>query len=86
LNWAKIHWANSIKNMTFVSLDQVAHEVDDSALETALNELDYTLYSQTGNSAWQGENLWQIFSAYKIQKKSDSSTLTSLYPLENSIN
>lgn len=86
LNWAQINWANINKNMTFVSLDQVVIQVNDSALETALNELNYTLYSQTGNSAWQGEYLWQLFSGYKSQSKNDTSTLTPLYPSEKSVN
>lgn len=86
LNWAQLNWAKSLSNMTFVSLDQVAKQTDDPALKTALNELDYTLYSQTGNSAWQGEYLWQLFSGYKGQATSNSNTLTPLYPSESSAN
>jgi hypothetical protein len=86
LNWAQVNWTNSLNTTTFVSLDQVAKETDDPALKTAFNELDYTLYSQTGNSAWQGEYLWQLFSGYKGQATNNSSTLTPLYPSERSAN
>jgi len=38
-----------------------------SPLSAALVELDRALYAQTA-SAWQGQNLWQQFAAYRNQK------------------
>jgi hypothetical protein len=81
LNWANVHWG-----MSFLSLDHVANHVDDTALKTALNELDYTLYSQSGNSAWQGEYLWQLFKGYKAETKVSTDALPPLYPNETTVN
>lgn len=79
---AILNWANQQWNMAFVSLEQVREKIHDESLNTALQELDYTLYSQTGNSAWQGEYLWQLFKAYKPKQSNTGSALAPLYPNE----
>lgn len=79
---AILNWANQEWNMAFASLEQVREKIHDESLNTALQELDYTLYSQTGNSAWQGEYLWQLFKAYKPKQSNTGNALASLYPNE----
>lgn len=81
LAWAQDQW-----QMPFASLSQVSKQITDPALQTALHELDYTLYSETGNSAWQGEYLWQLFSAYKPNANARSEQLAPLYPTEKAVN
>lgn len=81
LSWAQQEW-----RIPFASLSQASDYISDSTLKTALQELDYTLYSQVGNSAWQGEYLWQLFKAYKPGPDSSTSALPSLYPTEASNN
>ena len=81
LSWAQQEW-----RIPFASLSQASDYIADTTLKTALQELDYTLYSQVGNSAWQGEYLWQLFKAYKPGQDSSTSALPSLYPTEASNN
>ena len=81
LSWAQQEW-----RIPFASLSQASDYIADTTLKTALQELDYTLYSQVGNSAWQGEYLWQLFKAYKPAQDSSTSALPSLYPTEASNN
>jgi hypothetical protein len=81
LSWAQQEW-----RIPFASLSQASDYIADTTLKTALQELDYTLYSQVGNSAWQGEFLWQLFKAYKPGQDSSTSALPSLYPTEASNN
>ena len=81
LSWAQQEW-----RIPFASLSQASDYISDTTLKTALQELDYTLYSQVGNSAWQGEYLWQLFKAYKPGQDSSTSALPSLYPTEASNN
>ena len=81
LSWAQQEW-----RIPFASLSQASGYIADTTLKTALQELDYTLYSQVGNSAWQGEYLWQLFKAYKPAQDSSTSALPSLYPTEASNN
>jgi DNA polymerase IIIc chi subunit len=81
INWAQQEW-----DMPFASLSQVNEFISDETLKTALQELDYTLYSQTGNSAWQGEYLWQLFKAYKPNRSQSASTIPPLYPSEANSN
>lgn len=77
LNWAQQTW-----QAPFVSLEQVALKFDDTSIQTALNELDYTLYSQAGNSAWQGEYLWQLLKNYKPNKCINKTNIAPLFPNE----
>ena len=77
LNWAQQQW-----DIPFASLSQTNEYITDTALKTALQELDYTLYSQSGNSAWQGEYLWQLFKGYKPNNRQSKPELPALYPNE----
>jgi hypothetical protein len=75
LLWAKHQWQKP-----YSSLTEVAHQCGDEALSSALLELDYTLYSETGNSAWQGEYLWQLIDGYKGIPTKSKGELPPLYP------
>lgn len=76
LNWAH---AQGLKNVT--GLEQVATLGEGDELKQALAELDYTLYSSSGNSAWQGEHLWQIIRHIKpVENDKASTALQPLYP------
>jgi hypothetical protein len=75
LNWAR---AQGLTNIT--GLEQVASLDDSREFIQALQELDYTLYSSSGNSAWQGEHLWQLIRSIKPAKAHISSPLQPLYP------
>lgn len=75
LNWAH---TQGLKNIT--GLEQVATLGEGDEFKQALAELDYTLYSANGNSAWQGERLWQIIRHIKPEKSTSSSALKPLYP------
>ncbi|MGC2166655.1 MAG: BatD family protein [Gallionella sp.] len=59
LAWAKLRWPNNPPT----SLTAMAG-LCEPALASALNELDRSLYAKD-NVAWQGENLWQLFSRDK---------------------
>jgi len=77
LSWAEEQWQKPVS-----SLNQVADLSNDAGLQTALAELDQTLFSATGNSAWQGEYLWQLIQGYKPSKHPESAApLTPLYPI-----
>ena len=77
---AVIDWASNLWGQSFSSLSQVIQACEDKTLSSALSELDYTLYSATGNSAWQGEYLWQLLNAYKPGLDQKNDPLTPLYP------
>ena len=62
------------------SLQQIASLDDSKEFKQALQELDYTLYSPNGNSAWQGEYLWQLIRNLKTNKGESASPLQPLYP------
>lgn len=77
---AIIAWAHAQGFVSMASLEQVATLIDSIEFKQALQELDYTLYSSTGNSAWQGEFLWQLIRNYKPPKENTASSLQPLYP------
>ena len=77
---AIIAWAHAQGFVSVASLEQVATLIDSIEFKQALQELDYTLYSSTGNSAWQGEFLWQLIRNYKPAKENTASSLQPLYP------
>lgn len=79
---AILAWAQAQGHSNITRLEQVAQFSDDAALKQALQELDYTLYSPNGNSAWQGEYLWQLIRAIKPQRDASASALGPLYPNE----
>ena len=75
-----IEWAHAQGFTQIASLQQVATLDDSEEFKQALQELDYTLYSPNGNSAWQGEYLWQLIRNIKPNKGESSSPLQPLYP------
>jgi hypothetical protein len=77
---AIIEWAQTQGFTQTVTLEQVATINNSKELKQALQELDYTLYSPHGNSAWQGEYLWQLIRNIKPNKDNTSSPLQPLYP------
>jgi hypothetical protein len=77
---AIIEWAHAQGFTQMASLQQVASLDDGAEFKQALQELDYTLYSPNGNSAWQGEYLWQLIRNIKVNKGEPSSPLQPLYP------
>lgn len=77
---AILSWAHTQGFPHNVGLDQLALLNDSTEFKQALQELDYTLYSASGNSAWQGEYLWQLIRNIKPEKNQASSPLPPLYP------
>ncbi|GAA6133626.1 BatD family protein [Oceaniserpentilla sp. 4NH20-0058] len=77
---AILAWAQSQKAEAILNLDNVASLHTSSELKQALQELDYTLYSPSGNSAWQGEHLWQLIRNLKPESTKDQVELPPLYP------
>ena len=77
---AILSWAHAQGFPHNVGLDQLALLNDSNEFKQALQELDYTLYSASGNSAWQGEYLWQLIRNIKPEKNQASSPLPPLYP------
>ena len=63
-----------------IGLAQLTVLSDSAEFKQALQELDYTLYSANGNSAWQGEYLWQLIRAIKPSRSQEPSPLQPLYP------
>lgn len=78
---AVLEWATQTWKRPVSSLSQAVQLCEDEALSSALSELDYTLYSQSGNSAWQGEYLWQLINGYKPSTKKTDNPLAPLYPV-----
>ena len=77
---ALLSWASHAYKTPINSLSQLADLIDETSLKQALNELDHTLYAQGGNSAWQGEFLWQLIKSHKAANTSkDTDTLAPLY-------
>jgi len=79
---AILAWAHAQGCSDIISLQQVAQLHPIAEMKQALQELDYTLYSSTGNSAWQGEHLWQLIRNIKIENNKEASPLRPLYPSE----
>jgi len=76
-----LSWANNQLDYDISGLSELASLTDDPSLVQALNELDHTLYSSDGNSAWQGEHLWQLLKSWKLDESSQNqSALGDLYP------
>ena len=79
-----VAWAQAQGHEHITRLDQVAQLNNDASLKQALQELDYTLYSPNGNSAWQGEYLWQLIRNIESKPDSSHAPLAPLYPNEAS--
>lgn len=79
---AILAWIHAQGYRDIISLQQVAQLYPTAELKQALQELDYTLYSSSGNSAWQGENLWQLIRNIKPDNTNEASPLQPLYPSE----
>jgi len=76
-----LSWANHQLTQQVSGLAELAHQADSRELKQALNELDHTLYSAQGNSAWQGEHLWHLIKSWKLSDDGHhSNALTALYP------
>lgn len=82
---ALIAWVNSgglthlNLNLPLVSLNALAQTVRTPALALALKELDATLFSAQGNSAFNAQQLLQLLEQERKQKITTAQT-TSLYP------
>jgi len=75
-----LSWASQAYKQPINSLSQLADLIDEPSLKQALNELDHTLYAQGGNSAWQGEYLWQLIKSHKAANTPQAAdTLAPLY-------
>lgn len=81
---AIVAWAQAQGHGHITRLDQVAQLNNDASLKQALQELDYTLYSPNGNSAWQGEYLWQLIRNIESKPDSSHAPLAPLFPNEAS--
>jgi len=78
---AIIDWAQNFDHVRVHSLMDVSLLSPAPEFKQALQELDYTLYSENGNSAWQGEYLWQMIRHINPnQDKPTSAELQPLYP------
>lgn len=79
---ALLEWANtSLPNAPYGRLADICHDLSDSSLISAIQELDHTLYSAAGNSAWQGEYLWQLVNQYKPMAQPSENKDNDLKPL-----
>ncbi|EAT13752.1 protein BatD [Bermanella marisrubri] len=79
---ALLNWANTtLPHAPYGRLTDICKDLNDKALISAIQELDYTLYSATGNSAWQGEYLWQLVNQYKPMAQSSQNQDNGLKPL-----
>lgn len=75
-----LSWATHAYKQPINSLSQLITLIHEPSLKQALNELDHTLYSQGGNSAWQGEYLWQLIKSHKaVNPAKDTGSLAPLY-------
>ncbi|WP_430462687.1 BatD family protein [Thalassolituus sp. LLYu03] len=77
---AIIEWANRthLTPSAVVSLSQLMNAIDDAPLRHALAELDMTLYSASGNSAWNGQKLLALLK--KAKPQSAVNAQPGLYP------
>ncbi|MCP5334283.1 MAG: protein BatD [Oceanospirillaceae bacterium] len=75
LNWGKQQFGDSI-----TGLKQLADKTG-GQLALAIQELDYTLFAPQHNSAWQGEQLWQLVHNFKHEKTSHKQQIADLYPV-----
>ncbi|GGY35512.1 hypothetical protein GCM10011297_05830 [Bacterioplanes sanyensis] len=63
------------------NLQQLAQRIDQPELSRALAELDHTLYSASGNSAYQAEPLWQLLRRWQPNDQiNNNGELKPLYP------
>lgn len=74
LNWGKQQFGESI-----TGLKQLAEKTG-GQLALAIQELDYTLFAPQHNSAWQGEQLWQLVHNFKQEKNNRKQQIEDLYP------
>jgi len=72
---AIIKWAKEFNDVSITSLLDVSQLNPAPEFKQALQELDYTLYSANGNSAWQGEYLWQMIRSIKPNQQSQTPQL-----------
>lgn len=77
---AILSWAQTQLDTNIMTLQQLGQRYGSKELIQALQELDYTLYSSSGNSAWQGEFLWQLIRNLKAPKNQQETALQPLYP------
>lgn len=75
LQWGREQFASPLQ-----SLHELAEKTG-GQLGLAIRELDYTLFAGQNNSAWQGEQLWQVFKQYQPNNQQPSQALPDLYPL-----
>lgn len=79
---ALLNWANAtLPHAPYGRLSDICQDLNDNSLISAIQELDYTLYSAAGNSAWQGEYLWQLINQYKPMAQSSQNQDNDLKPL-----
>ncbi|MCA6064428.1 BatD family protein [Thalassolituus marinus] len=79
---ALLAWANAgpLAATPVSSAVQMMHCYDAPELRLALQQLDATLFSASGNSAWNGSALPALLKKHKPVKKSDLQTSDRLYP------
>lgn len=77
---ALLQWAShqGLSQQPLVSLSQLAAVTDDEALRHALAELDATLFSPGGNSAWNGQGLLALLK--KLKPATGAGMQEGLYP------
>jgi len=76
-----LSWVNGQLSKPVSGLSELSQRVDDAHLKQALLELDHTLYSAQGNSAWQGEHLWQLLKNWTPDSGTNQRLrLAPLYP------
>ncbi len=76
LNWANIVWPES----KWTGLSSIAPQFDQPSLQSAITELDQSLYSND-TDAWNGKNLWNLISKQEWPRKSSPSSHSTLSPL-----
>ncbi len=79
INWAQHHWRDeAIKNIAHI-IDQTTN----TSFISALNELEYVLYSDKPHSGWNGENLLTIVNGLTKSQAKPNSVNTALPALYN---
>ena len=78
---ALLAWAATVCEQPVRSLQALRQQVDDPALQTALAELDATLFSAHNNSAWNGQNLLVLLERWQASHQSKRPMgMGELYP------
>ncbi|HEB63486.1 MAG TPA: protein BatD [Gammaproteobacteria bacterium] len=76
LNWANIAWPEK----KWTGLSSIAEQFDHPSLQSAIMELDQSLYSNDAD-AWNGKKLWDLISKQEWPKRSSTPSHTALSPL-----